>query len=117
MHMTLVAAILESGLFYSAFLIVIASILINLFRNGSSLPESDGDGVPAQAYALLFLLRAWPCIAGITSTIIIVRVALRLSLNDLDSLVDSMRAAETQTTLADLHSTRAGLSTHGDSMT
>ncbi|KAK7027547.1 hypothetical protein VNI00_015181 [Paramarasmius palmivorus] len=90
MYRTALSATLESGVVYSTFLIGIAAIYIDLIRRDPSLLKGDEDY--PHIYALEFLLRAWPCVSGITSTIIIVRVALGISFNDVESAISSLRA-------------------------
>ncbi|KAK7028056.1 hypothetical protein VNI00_015007 [Paramarasmius palmivorus] len=99
MYRTALSATLESGVVYSTFLIGIVAIYIDLIRRDPSLSKGDedpslskGDEDYPHIYALEFLLRAWPCVSGITSTIIIVRVALGISFNDVESAISSLRA-------------------------
>ncbi|KAK7028060.1 hypothetical protein VNI00_015011 [Paramarasmius palmivorus] len=108
MYRTALSATLESGVVYSTFLIGIVAIYIDLIRRDPSLSKGDGDPSLSKGnedpsllkadedyphiYALEFLLRAWPCVSGITSTIIIVRVALGISFNDVESAISSLRA-------------------------
>ncbi|KAK7023568.1 hypothetical protein VNI00_016654 [Paramarasmius palmivorus] len=90
MYRTVFSATLESGVVYSTFLIGIVAIYIDHIRRDPSLSRVDEDY--PHLYALDFLLRAWPCVSGITSTIIIVRVALGISFNDVESAISSLRA-------------------------
>ncbi|ESK83778.1 hypothetical protein Moror_11098 [Moniliophthora roreri MCA 2997] len=89
MYRTAIVATLESGIIYSAFLGVIVSLGIDLLRH------SDRDDLYGRNQAIITCLRSWASIAGIASTIIIVRVALGISLNDVDGTIRSLRVPAT----------------------
>ncbi|KAI3616820.1 hypothetical protein WG66_004129 [Moniliophthora roreri] len=100
MYWTAKAATLESGLFYSAYLGVLAIIEIETVVAQEDYRNPLGTYTVADQSKLLALqdtrdamLRLWAPIAGIASTIVIVRVALGISLNDTKSTILTMQAA------------------------
>ncbi|KAK7029434.1 hypothetical protein VNI00_014562 [Paramarasmius palmivorus] len=83
MQRTILSATLESGLIYSAFSITLAVFT----RGGPSSSEWYGE-------ILLILIRAWPFCAGITASIVIVRVSLGIAFNDLRTEMTTVGALE-----------------------
>ncbi|ESK80696.1 hypothetical protein Moror_9516 [Moniliophthora roreri MCA 2997] len=83
MYRTVIAATLESGLFYSVYLGVL--VIFEIATRQSKLGGLD--------YMRAVFLRLWAPVAGIASTIVIVRVALGISLDDTKSTIMTMQAA------------------------
>ncbi|ESK88152.1 hypothetical protein Moror_5573 [Moniliophthora roreri MCA 2997] len=102
MYRTVIAATLESGLFYSMYLGVlvtleIVSVLEQQYLKKYGLEENylQLSKIDALHDTRASFLRIWAPIAGITTTIIIVRVALGISLNDVKSTILTIQAAIT----------------------
>ncbi|KAK7014085.1 hypothetical protein VNI00_019422 [Paramarasmius palmivorus] len=92
MYRIIIASTLESGILYSTYLVVVTIIQGDTYRRYNSMSDKQFEVMNA---AVQFLFNVWPCIAGITTTIIIVRVTLGIALNDAESEVISIRVAET----------------------
>ncbi|KAK7018004.1 hypothetical protein VNI00_018461, partial [Paramarasmius palmivorus] len=89
MHRTIIAATLESGVIYSAFLITIAALQVDLYRARRNEQQAR------DAIIQYNLLRAWPSIAGTTTSLVIVRVSLGIAFNDLKTEIMTVRGSET----------------------
>ncbi|ESK83777.1 hypothetical protein Moror_11097 [Moniliophthora roreri MCA 2997] len=84
---TVIAATLESGFFYSSFLSIVFFLDIDR-RNFAPAEEF------ARSQAFYTFLISWTPIEAIASTVIIVRVALGIGFNDVESVIVSMRVGE-----------------------
>ncbi|ESK81744.1 hypothetical protein Moror_11550 [Moniliophthora roreri MCA 2997] len=97
MYRTVIAATLESGLFYSAYLgaLVILGIVMTGLRKQEIITHDNTQKIIVLDYTRAAFLRLWAPVAGIASTIVIVRVALGISLDDTKSTIMTMQAAAT----------------------
>ncbi|ESK85747.1 hypothetical protein Moror_2456 [Moniliophthora roreri MCA 2997] len=85
------AATLECGLVYSLFVIVLFSLGIESTQRGQFIIINDPN---PRTQVIFICIRAWATIAGLDSTVIIVRVALGISLHDVESTIMSNHTAE-----------------------
>ncbi|KAK7029435.1 hypothetical protein VNI00_014567 [Paramarasmius palmivorus] len=97
MYRIIIASTLESGILYSTYLVVVTIIQGDTYHRYKSMSDKQFEVMNA---AVQFLYNVWPCIAGITTTIIIVRVTLGIALDDAESEVMSILVAETARGLA-----------------
>ncbi|ESK83681.1 hypothetical protein Moror_2144 [Moniliophthora roreri MCA 2997] len=88
MYQTIIAVTLESGLLYAAFLITFFILGI--------VQVVEGTGNDRLTLFYYIYGQTWAPIAGIVSTIIIVRVTLGISLDSVESTIISINAANTQ---------------------
>ncbi|ESK97197.1 hypothetical protein Moror_951 [Moniliophthora roreri MCA 2997] len=91
MYSLLLAATLECGLLYTLLLSIFLSLAASLMQQGGIL-FINLNTADARIKGIAICIRALAPVAGINSTLIIVRVALGISLNDFESTVTSMRA-------------------------
>ncbi|KAK7039080.1 hypothetical protein VNI00_010244 [Paramarasmius palmivorus] len=93
---TIIVATLESGLLYSAYLSVVVSLGLDLIRRKDSWETSFSEtnyAFETRNKAFAVCVRIWAPIAGIASTIIIVRVALGISFDEVHTTLQSMHFA------------------------
>uniref|UniRef100_A0A0W0FDR4 Uncharacterized protein n=1 Tax=Moniliophthora roreri TaxID=221103 RepID=A0A0W0FDR4_MONRR len=86
MYRAIITATLESGLLYSAFLVILLIVYV--------VPFATGTENPVVFVMQDICIRIWAPI-GIVSTIIVVRVTLGISLDSVESAIISIRAAST----------------------
>ncbi|KAK7029449.1 hypothetical protein VNI00_014586 [Paramarasmius palmivorus] len=84
MYRTVIAATLESGVIYAAFLITIAALQIA--PSGQYFRDKNIQEI---------LFGAWPSVAGITTSLVIVRVSLGIAFNDLKTEIMTVRGPGT----------------------
>ncbi|KAI3617012.1 hypothetical protein WG66_004273 [Moniliophthora roreri] len=104
MYSTVIATTFESGLIYSVFVSIPSIMAAEL-----SWPRSEGHNYIdffVRSSVISIFSRTWPSVAGIASTIIVVRVALDVSMNDAGSTLASglpiFRSVDTSSALHDI---------------
>ncbi|KAK7018003.1 hypothetical protein VNI00_018460 [Paramarasmius palmivorus] len=92
MYRTIIAATLESGVIYAAFRITIAALQIDSYRGSM---ESGIEQSLRNFNIQYILFRSWPSIAGVTTSLVIVRVSLGIAFNDLKTEIMTVRGPGT----------------------
>ncbi|ESK85317.1 hypothetical protein Moror_5999 [Moniliophthora roreri MCA 2997] len=109
MYRMIIAVTLESGLLYSALLIVFVILYF-------VPPGLNEDAVLILSVCVSIIMRIWAPMAGIVSTVIIVRVTLGISLDDVESAIVSIRAGGTvheEALVVDISQSTNGLTQQG----
>uniref|UniRef100_A0A0W0GCP3 Uncharacterized protein n=1 Tax=Moniliophthora roreri TaxID=221103 RepID=A0A0W0GCP3_MONRR len=109
MYRMIIAITLESGLLYSALLIVFVILYF-------VPPGLNEDAVLILSVCVSIIMRIWAPMAGIVSTVIIVRVTLVISLDNVESAIVSICAGGTvdeEALVVDISRSTNGLTQQG----